>query len=90
MNLNPRLLDPVTEHRVRQTLQLALREGCTVREAKGEARGYLRALSPAMPQAHIVEAVDGILAEIDPMLNDLADCEPDGRRTPPGQLNLGL
>ncbi|MFC7556148.1 hypothetical protein ACFQU7_33810 [Pseudoroseomonas wenyumeiae] len=31
----PSLVDPVTAHRVRQALAQALRNGCTLREAKG-------------------------------------------------------
>jgi hypothetical protein len=52
----PPLLDPVSAHCVKQVLAQALRGGCTVREAKGEARGYLKAISPALPQTQVAEA----------------------------------
>jgi hypothetical protein len=86
----PPLLDPVTAHRVRHMLAQSLRGGCTVREGMWEARGYLKAVSPALPQTHVAEAVEELLAELDPLLGDLIHCEPDARAEPPGQLRLGL
>ncbi|MCI0752376.1 hypothetical protein [Teichococcus vastitatis] len=84
------LLDPVTAHRVRHALAQALRAGCTVREAKGEARGYLRAVRPAMPRNHLANAVDGLLGELDPVLEERVRCDSDDASEPPGQLRLGI
>jgi hypothetical protein len=86
----PSLVDPVTAHRVRNTLAQALRGGCTLVEAKGEARGYLKAISPALPQAHVAEVIGQLLADLDPLLGDPIHGEPDARAEPPGQLRLGL
>lgn len=86
----PPLLDAVSAHRVKNVLAQALRGGCTVREAKGEARGYLKAISPALPQTHVAEAINELLAELDPLLDDLIHCEPDARVEAPGQLRLGI
>lgn len=84
------LLDPVSAHRVENVLAQALRGGRTVREAKGEARGCLKAISPALPQMHVAKAIDELLAELDPLLGDLIHCEPDARAEPSGQMRLGL
>lgn len=86
----PPLLDAVSAHRVKNVLAQALRGGCTVREAKGEARGYLKAISPALPQTHVAEAINELLAELDPLLDDLIHCEPDARVEAPEQLRLGI
>ena len=78
------LLDPVTAQRVKHVLTQALRNGCLVREAKGEARGYLKAIRPALPQLHVAKAIDELLAEPDPLLGDLIHCEMDAHAQPPG------
>lgn len=84
------ILDPVSAHRVRSVLAQALRSGCLVREAKGEARGYLKAISPALPHATVAGVIDSLLAELDPLLGDLIHCEMDAHAEPLGQLRLGL
>jgi hypothetical protein len=86
----PPLLDPVSAHRVKGILAQALRNGCLVREAKGEARVYLKAISPALPRAHVAEAIDELLAELDPPLGDLIHCEMKANAEPSGQLRLGI
>ena len=86
----PPLVDPVTAHRLRRALAQALRNGCTLREAKGEGRGYLKAISPALPQSHVAEVIDGLLAELDPVLGDMAHGGADARAEPPEQLRLGF
>jgi hypothetical protein len=83
-------MDPVTAHRVRHTLAQALRGGCTLGEAKGEARGYLKAISPALSQAYVAEVIDQFLAELDPLPDGLAHCTLDARAEPPEQLRLGF
>ncbi|MFC3124309.1 hypothetical protein ACFOD4_04485 [Pseudoroseomonas globiformis] len=82
------LIPPTTAFRVRRVIQQAL-DTATVREAAGEGRGFLRALCPALPATVVAQAVEDILADLDPFLPDLLDCEPDARK-PPGQMSLGF
>ncbi|ONG56043.1 hypothetical protein BKE38_06850 [Pseudoroseomonas deserti] len=89
------LIDPVAAVRVRSVINQALRAGSTIRDARSEGRGYLRALCPSLPRQQVSEAVDCILAELDPMFGDLMLCEADRHAPPPpaasvAQLSLGL
>ncbi|WP_159995131.1 hypothetical protein [Roseomonas sp. 18066] len=87
------LIDPVTAVRVRSAINQALRAGSSLRDARSEGRGYLRAICPSLPREQVSEAVDSLLLELAALPERFL---PDiflrgGPAQPaPGQLSLGL